>query len=420
MSHPPLTFADWQQLAPAAAARTLLERVALLSPAQRRAVVATLATEEQLTAQFAVAARTGPLGGVPYFLKDLFDVAGQPTLAGSTFLPEVRPAPARDSAVVRALHAAGAVLAGKAHLHEFAYGLTGENAHYGDCEHPHFPGRTTGGSSSGSAAVVAAGIVPFSIGTDTGGSIRVPAAFCGLYGFRMRPHHPWIADGFPLAPSLDTAGWFTRTAGDMQAALAMLLGPATGASPARGCWLEMPGLDAEVAVAFRAAAAGLAPSADAATQAALLTGFAALTESYVVLGGHEAWAVHQGWADRYATRYDPTVWARLQHARGLQPAQLAAAEGRIAQLRETWRNYFSNHDFLILPASPSPALTKADCTPANRLRLLTLTTPVSLGGWPALVVPVELPSGLTTGLQIIAPDANSRIFRDILGAAQAS
>ncbi len=412
-----MTFSDWQQLAPAVAARTLLERVARLSAAQRRAVVATLASEEQLAAQFASAARTGPLGGVPYFLKDLWDVAGQSTLAGSTFLPEVRPTPVRDSAVFQVLRSAGAVLAGKTHLHEFAYGLTGENAHYGDCEHPKFPGRTTGGSSSGSAAVVSAGIVPFAIGTDTGGSIRVPAAFCGIHGFRMTPHHAWIADGFPLAVSFDTAGWFTRTAGDMQLALTALLGPGTGSGPARGCWLELPGLDAEVAAAFRTAASRLAPPADAATGAALRDGFANATESYVVLGGREAWAVHQGWFDRYAERYDPLVRGRLEQARKLSPGQITVAEAQVARLRETWRDYFQAYDFLVLPATPCAALTKAECTPANRRRLLSITAPVSLAGWPALVVPVTLSSGLSTGLQIVVRDANSVIVRDLLAAS---
>jgi amidase/aspartyl-tRNA(Asn)/glutamyl-tRNA(Gln) amidotransferase subunit A len=411
-----MNFADWQQLAPAVAARTLLERVVLLSPAQRRAVVATLATQEQLTEHFAAATRTGPLGGVPYFLKDLWDVVGQPTFAGSAFLPEVRPTPGRDSALVQTLRSAGAVLAGKTHLHEFAYGLTGENAHYGDCEHPHFPGRTTGGSSSGSAAVVAAGIVPFAIGTDTGGSIRVPSAFCGIYGFRMTPHHAWIADGFPLAPSFDTAGWFTRTAGDMRTALAALLGAATGPASARGCWLELPGLDAEVATACQTVVAGIAPPADAATAAALLAGFASAVEAYVVLGGREAWAVHQGWFEGYRDRYDPVVRARLEHARALQPAQIAAAEAQVARLRETWRDFFRAYDFLVLPATPCGALTKAECTAANRLRLLALTAPVSLAGLPALVVPVALPSGLSTGLQIVVPEANRPVLRDILAA----
>src|SRR5437016_4655093 len=129
-----MMFAQWQQLSPAAAAREVLQRVRTRLPAaQQRAVIATLADEAALTAGFTAAARHGPLGGVPFFAKDIFDAAGMPTLAGSTFLPEVRPTPARDGALVGAMRHAGAVLAGKTHTHEFVYGITGENPHYGDC-----------------------------------------------------------------------------------------------------------------------------------------------------------------------------------------------------------------------------------------------------------------------------------------------
>ena len=140
-----------------------------MAPDQRRAVIATLKDEEPLARAFAAAGRSGPLGGVPFFLKDMYPAAGEVMFAGSTFLPELFPPPAQDGAFVAALRNAGAVCAGRTHMHEFAYGITGENPHYGDCEHPGFPGRTTGGSSSGSAAAVAAGIVPFAIGSDTGG-----------------------------------------------------------------------------------------------------------------------------------------------------------------------------------------------------------------------------------------------------------
>ena len=182
-----MSFAEWQHLGPQAAAGELNRRIgSLLSPEQRLAAVAALLAPEALGEAFASAPR-GPLHGVPYLLKDLFDARGMATLGGSSFLGEVRPVPSLDSRIVRDLAASGAVLAGKTHLFEFAWGLTGQNAHYGDCEHPRFPGRTSGGSSSGSAVAVAAGIVPLSIGTDTGGSIRVPASFCGIYGYRGVP-----------------------------------------------------------------------------------------------------------------------------------------------------------------------------------------------------------------------------------------
>ena len=406
-----MNFRDWQALAPAAAARELLRRVdSLLPPAQRQAIVAQLPTEPELLVHFATAPKDAPLAGVPYFLKDLFDVAGLPTLAGSTFLPEVRPASENDSTFVRALHAAGAVLGGKAHLHEFAYGITGENPHYGDVEHPRFPGRTSGGSSSGSAAAVAAGVVPFAIGTDTGGSIRVPAAFCGLYGFRTTPRDPWIADAFALSPTFDTAGWFTANAADMHAALSALVGLGTPTREPRGCYLEIPGLAPEVATACRAASAQLAPPADTATRTELLRRFAGALDAYNTVAILEAWEIHKPWAARFRARYDPAVWTRLNRVHELTPAQVASADATLTAIRLAWTSYFLTFDFLILPAVHRPALTKAECTPAHRSRLLSLTAPASIGGLPVLTLPVSLPSGLSVGLQIVVNHRQSPVL----------
>ena len=402
-----MTFRDWQQLAPAAAAHELHARVrARLSPEQQRAAVAHLPGEPELTRSFAAAPRGLPMSGVPYFLKDLFPVTGQPMFAGSSFLPEVKPPAAQDAMIVQKLRATGAVLVGRTHLQEFAYGITGENPHYGDCAHPGFPRRLTGGSSSGSAAVVAAGIVPLAIGTDTGGSVRLPAAFCGLYGFRLTPRDPFIADAFPLAPSYDTAGWFTATAGDMATTIASLVGLTPAARDPRGCYVELPGLDAEVALACGKVASGFA-SIDAASQSAVRAALSQSVDTYNIVVADEAWAVHHTWAERFKDRYDPAVWQRLNRVHSTTEAQRTAARQSTATIKRMWTDYFRDHDFLVLPSSPFAALTKADCTPENRLRILTLTSPASIGGYPVLTMPVALPSGLTTGLQVVVPRVDS-------------
>lgn len=406
-----MTFSDWRQLTPADAARELRTRATTrLSAAQQRAAIAFLPDENQLATAFAASAshRDRALGGIPYFAKDLFDVSGLPTFAGSTFLPEVRPAGSRDAALIRALRDAGAVFAGKTQMHEFAYGITGENSHYGDCDHPHFPGRTTGGSSSGSAAAVAAGIVPLALGSDTGGSVRLPAAFCGLFGFRLTPRDAWIGDAFPLSPSFDTAGWFTANAADMRTAISALVGlSAAPASAPRGAYLELPGLDPDVATACRTASERLAPSTDTATRDELLAGFARSVDTYNTIVAVEAWEVHKSWAERYRDRYDPGVWQRLNRVHALTPQQISAARADHDAVRQLWTAFFRTYDFLVLPASPTPALTKAGCTLPNRTRILTLTAPASLGGLPVLTIPVPLSSGLTTGLQIVVPDKKS-------------
>jgi amidase/aspartyl-tRNA(Asn)/glutamyl-tRNA(Gln) amidotransferase subunit A len=419
-----MTFADWKALSPAAAARLVHQRVAALRPAQQRAALATLAPEPALAAELANAPRTAPLAGVPFAAKDLFDAAGLPTFAGSAFLPEVRSlhlpslvAPS-DGAFVADLQAAGAALAAKTHMHEFAYGLTGENAHYGDCEHPLFPGLTTGGSSSGSAALVAAGVVPLALASDTGGSIRLPAAFCGLYGFRLTPHHRWIADAVMLAPSFDTPGFFTSNATDLRSTLDALM-PESSANTARtprGAYFTLPGLDPEVATAFTAVASRLAGPLDPARAAELSALFGPAAELYAVIGGHETWAIHAPWFDRYRDRYDPGVRARLERARTITPEQLAPALAHRGKIRAAWAALFSDYDFIVLPSSPCPALTKAECTLANRNRILSLTAPASMADLPVLALPVQLPGtgGLTGGLQVIAPTVSSPAFRHVL------
>ncbi len=405
-----MTFRDWQLLAPDAAARELHHRVReRLSSAQQRAVLAFLPDEPSLTRAFAASNRATPLGGVPYLLKDLFDVAGLPTFAGSTFLPEVRPASTTNAALVRTLQSAGAVFAGKAQLHEFAYGITGENPHYGDCEHPRFPGRTSGGSSSGSAAAVAAGVVPFAIGTDTGGSVRVPAAFCGVFGFRLQPCDSWIADAFPLAPSFDTAGWFTANAADMRLAISALIDVQPAREAPRGCYLDWPDLEPDVARACRESATRFAPPADRETGDALLAGFSSNADAYNTIVAVEAWQVHQAWAQRFRNRYDPAVRQRLNRVHTLTAAQIDAAQRRLAATRDLWAKFFQSYDFLVLPATPFGALTKPECSLAKRNRLLALTAPASLGGLPVLTIPVPLPSGLTSGLQIVVKDPRSPV-----------
>ena len=416
-----MTVREWQTLSPTDAAHEVHARAnARLSAAQRRAAIAVLSPEQTIAAEFAHCARDPdhPLGGVPCMVKDLFDIAGMPTFAGSTFLPEVRRTREKDGALVRAVRAAGLVCVGKTHLHEFAYGITGENPHYGDCEHPQFPGRTTGGSSSGSAAAVAAGIVPIAFGTDTGGSIRVPAAFCGLFGIRLAPGDAWIRDAFPLAPSLDTAGWFTANAADMRATIRALIGSRPTPRTLHGCFVELPGLDDEVGSAFRSAAERFAPRADATTHSDLTHGFTRALDAYNVIVAAEAWATHAPWAEHYRQQYDPAVWQRLSRGRALSHQEVETAELTRASIRLLWTKFFLTYDFLVLPASPCAALTKAECTFENRARLLALTTPVSLGGLPVLTIPIRLPSGLTTGLQIVVNQPQSPAVWSALARAE--
>ncbi len=415
-SNGPVNLQAWQAAAtrdPGAAAHEFLHRAQRLTAAQKAAIWAWQPTEAELTQRIA-AGLAGPLRGAPYALKDLFHVKGVPTRAGGKLPQQFAPPAEADGDLVMSLTAAGAALAGKTHLHEFAYGLTGENPHYGDVDHPAFPGRTSGGSSSGSAAVVAAGMVPFAIGTDTGGSIRVPAAFCGLFGLRFTPGHRWMKDGFPLAPSFDTAGWMTRTREDMHAITDAVVGLGEITREPRGVWLGCDALDVAIApdveAALQATADTLAPRADAAVGGEFSAACASGAQTYSVLQSIEAYAAHEAWLDRYRECYGAGVWRLIDRGRNWTDEQRGSAQTSLAGVRRFWSQFFLGHDFLVLPASPFPALKKADCTPENRARLLTLTAPASLGGLPVLTVPVPLKNGLTTGLQIIVNSPHSPVI----------
>jgi len=409
-----LPFAGWQAMAPAQAASEIHARAAALPAPLRSAALAWLRPELEMAAKLEAAPTGTPLRGVPYLLKDLFDLASVPTRAGSAFLAKIRATPTHDSRIVSVLGERGAACAGKTHLVEFASGLTGENPHYGDCPHPRFPDRLSGGSSSGSASLVAAGVAPLSVGTDTGGSVRVPAAWCGLYGFRLTPGDELIRDAFPLAPTMDTAGWFTANATDMASTIAALFWPA--ATPSRqpkGCYLNarrlVPGMNEEVAAACDYAAASLSAHADSVTEAALLLSWNHAVSTYVTIGMSEAHAVHRDWLAPYREHYDPVIWRRFTDAGHFSADQIAHARQDMAGIRTCWRDFFRTYDFLVLPAVPGPAPTKAEATPELRRNILTLTAPASLGGLPVLSLPVSLKSGLTAGLQVVLPAANSPV-----------
>jgi amidase/aspartyl-tRNA(Asn)/glutamyl-tRNA(Gln) amidotransferase subunit A len=406
-------------MAPFAAAREFETRLAALPAALRSAALAWRRPAAEFEATLANGG--GPLRGLPYLAKDLFDVAGAPTRAGSSFLAEVRATPG-DSALVRRVRELGAALAGKTHMVEFAAGLTGENRTYGDCPHPHFSDRLSGGSSSGSAALVAAGVVPFALGSDTGGSVRVPAAFCGLFGFRLTPGNEFIRDVFPLSQTCDTAGWFTAHASDLRTLNRALVGPPEKAERTpRGIFIRAaelnPLADPELDQHCATVAASFAEPAPAALRDSLLSTWSGAVDAYTTVVMHDAHRIHARWLEPFRERYEPGIWQRFVNAGKTTPEQLASAHAVVAAIRASFAALFRECDFLVLPCAPAPALTKAQCTPEMRRTILGFTSPASLAGLPALTVPVPLPSDLTGGLQVLAPRVNSAAFEWVLARA---
>jgi aspartyl-tRNA(Asn)/glutamyl-tRNA(Gln) amidotransferase subunit A len=373
--------------------------------------------------ELAGGADRGPLHGVPVAVKDIVPVAGLPSTMGSRhFTGHIA---ADDAACVRLLRRAGAVVVGTTTTHEFAYGPTGDRSANGASRNPHDPARMSGGSSGGSATAVAAGMVPLAIGTDTGGSVRIPAALCGVTGFK--PAYAAIpADGvFPLSRTLDHVGIITRTAQDALTAYRALVpaGRPARDGTARVGWLAAPAsaaCDPRVARAARdALEAGIGPVGEVRTPPwDDPSTWDRLRAAFSAVQGCEAAAVH---ADRMTGEpdlFDPEVLARLRDAAAIPGwtyvRAMAARERFIAETGALFERY----DVLALPTVPitAPRLgertVRVDGAPVHvRDALLSLTSPWNLLGLPALSVPAAPVGGLPTGLQLVTrPGAEHLLF----------
>jgi len=367
----------------------------------------------------------GPLAGVPFAVKDLFDLAGVPTRAGSMVLAE-RDAPRRDAEVIRRLGAAGAVVIGALNMDEFAFGFTTENTHYGPVRNPRDLRCSAGGSSGGSAAAVAAGVVPFTLGTDTNGSIRVPSSWCGVFG--LKPTYGSISrNGMQLfSDSLDHVGVMARTAEDLGAVFGVVAdSPLTGAPlPPRprvgvlgGWFVDKAG------PAARAAVARVAEAMSATRDVELpLAGAAHAAASVITYA--EAGELHLDRIRNDRHRLDPVVRHRLV-AGALLPADWYIRAQRVrARWVEQLTAAFEHYDLLLAPATPfvaQPIGTETVTIDGEDLpaRPATgwLTQPLTPTGVPIGVAPITGLDGagpLPLGVQVVAPAHHERWVLDAL------
>jgi aspartyl-tRNA(Asn)/glutamyl-tRNA(Gln) amidotransferase subunit A len=418
----PQSVEDWREFTltrgPRMAAEAFLIKLGALGADEQRAALCGLPDVATLTRRFEAAwpLREAALGGVPFLTKDLYFRAGEPTFAGSTFLPEELGPTTRTSTLPAAFEAdAGAIECGRTQLNEFAFGLTGENPHSGDCPHPEHPTLLSGGSSSGSAFAVARGLVPFALATDTAGSIRVPCGYCGVWGLRLSPDIAPVGDIFPLSPGYDTQGWITRSAKDLRQVSAAVLGEAPPAGA--GLWAGDLGLGIPPAdlAAMRAVALRAGAQEDAAATALLKLAFAEAADAYPTLGGHAAARVHAAWLERRRADYDPVVWERLDVGRRRTHQELRAAEAVRTRVTDAFRAVFRRHHFIAMPATFGGAASKAASDATHRRRLLALNAPASLAGLPLVVAPARLPDGLTAGVQFLFPDMANFGWDSVLG-----
>jgi Asp-tRNA(Asn)/Glu-tRNA(Gln) amidotransferase A subunit family amidase len=356
-------------------------------------------------------AERGPLWGLPVSVKDCFDLAGAPTSCGVRFYREANGNAAQDSWLVEKLRAAGAVITGKTHLHPLAYGITGENPEFGDCVQPGDAGALTGGSSSGAAASVLEGSAAAAIGTDTGGSIRVPAALCGLAGYRATlGRGDWRGAGH-LAPSFDTMGWLFRELEDAPL-LGRLYAPAVAAPQARierfalidagflhDCEPDI--VEAMERLATRLELIGLR------REQFTPTGWNDSFSIFAPIQASEAALIHAG----HYEIFEPSIRERLEWGARLTDQEVALLRERHAEFRAGIDALIEEHQLLVMPASPVRRLPAAANHSQTRPRLLRYTTPFSLAGVPVVTVPCAV-----SGMQLAAARGNDEALLELARA----
>jgi Asp-tRNA(Asn)/Glu-tRNA(Gln) amidotransferase A subunit family amidase len=364
-----------------------------------------------------------PLAGMPICVKDIVDVAGMPTTAGGA--DWVR-RPEADATVVARLRAAGAIVIGKGNTNEFACGIDGRNPHKGDCRNPYDPTRLTGGSSSGPAASVAAGMAEGAVGTDTSGSIRVPAALCGVVG--IRPTRGLVpGDGVvPLAWSLDSIGPLARDV----ATAALLLDVFAGRPPSPAPISDVAGLrlgmargllelaEEPVAEAIEAAAAGLAERGAEIVDCPL-PDLARATAIHRIVQATEVAAAHATWFERQRDLYAPEVRARIEPGYELGAEIYLRAQRHRRLFTRAFAAAMDGVDAVLAPASAilAPPISAEEVTIRGARRrtrpaLLSCAAPLSQLDCPAISVPAGLREGLPVGLQLIGrPGAEALLLR---------
>ncbi|MDF1737149.1 MAG: amidase [Minwuia sp.] len=362
---------------------------------------------------------SGPLDGLSFGLKDLYDVAGRVTGCGN---PDWRrthaPAPSDCSVLARLLDA-GARLTGITHTDELAYSLNGENAHYGTPVNPAAQGRIPGGSSSGSASVTAAGLVDFAIGSDTGGSVRIPATYCGLYGIRTTFGAIPLDRCMPLAPSFDTCGWFARDAEIFTRVGAVLLDqPVTPSRPRR--LVADPALFAMCDAATRETLQRAVEALDMPVETVDI-GFdpERFKEAFRILQAREIRDVHGAWVTAVQPRFGPGVVDRFRMAAAITDAEVAEMQPVRDSLRQRLNHLLDDGTVLVLPTAPGPAPVMnwdPALLDAFRYRIIALTCLAGHAGLPQVSIPAGLSDGAPVGLSLMGGAGTDA---GLLGAARA-
>jgi amidase len=362
---------------------------------------------------------TGRLSGLTFAVKDLYDIAGSVTSFGNPDWARTHPVASATAPTILALLQAGAHMVGKTKTQELAYGMTGENIWHGTPINPRAPERFPGGSSCGSAVAVAASLVDFAIGSDTGGSVRIPASYCGLFGIRPSFGAIGLAGACPLAPSFDTFGWFARSASLLAGVGEVLLpgdrpvvqGPLLRVEDA---WMNA---QPEVAEALRPSLERLEKIKGRAVSVRLLPeGVDSVYDHFRTVQAEEAWAALGNWVEATHPKFGPGVGERFAAAKVTTPAVAAPGRAFRRMLQARIRPLLAGGAVLIFPTSPCPApLLTAGLAEQDRIRQATIGITAIAGfcGLPEVTLPAAAVKGAPVGLSLVAGQGHDRALLEM-------
>lgn len=353
-------------------------------------------------------AKSGPLAGLTAAVKDMYNIAGYRTGGGSPEWLEAHSPATSNAGAVQKILDAGATIIGKTVCDEFFYSVSGANAHYGTPVNPRALGRLPGGSSSGSASATASGACDFALGSDTGGSVRVPASFCGLYGLRPTHGRVDLSGAMPMASMFDVGGWFASAPGVFRRVGAVLL----GGEPVRETIRQLVILedafaqaDGDVATMLRdfiQAATATIPEKSAATIAP--KGFDTWREMFRIVQAREVWKTYGPFIEEHKPRLGPGIKERMEFAAGVSESDAAALRKELPRARDQIRAVAKPGTILALPSAPCIAPLTTTPTPDQesfRLRVMRLTCISGVSGLPQASIPTGTISGCPIGLSFI-------------------
>jgi amidase len=365
-------------------------------------------------------AGSGPLAGLTAVIKDMYDIAGTRTGGGSPeWLAEQKPA-TRHAAAVEKILAAGATITGKTVCDEFFYSVAGVNAHYGTPVNLRAPGRLPGGSSSGSAAACGANACDFALGSDTGGSIRIPASFNGLYGVRPTHGRVDLAGAMPMAPSFDVAGWFANAPAIFRRVGTVLLRGAPVTAPTNRILIASDAFaEADAGIAalgrdFLRRAGSVLPQATELTVAP--GGFDEWREAFRIVQAKEVWETFGGFVTRVKPKLGPGIKERMQFAATVTAEQSEAAQKIVGAARAHMGMLVPAGTIMALPTSPSiapPLELSGEAMESFRIRVMRLTCIAGLAGLPQVNLPIGTESGCPAGLSLIAWAGGDEVLLDL-------